>query len=296
MLSRFVPLLLAVTSVVAKVSYDGAKAIRIPMGEDVMPVMNIIKQLQLPTWKGVQEGVPKAGGTVDLVVPADKVTEFNQLMTGINHEVLHDDLGASIEAEGKTKPYKKGVVDITWYNSYHPYTDHLQYLNDLQAKHPANSEIVVAGNSGQGQPITGIHFYGKAGKGKPAVVIHGTVHAREWITTLTVEYLAYNLLSNYSSNPEITSYIDKYDFFIFPVVNPDGKYKLPHYLAFANLKQDLHTPKARTGSGVKIVKVYHQAPVSVVTSTENWPFQWDHPGGSSTNPCDETYRGNSLAW
>ena len=23
----------------------------------------------------------------------------------------------------------------------------------------------------------------------------------------------------------------------------------------------------------------------------NWPFKWDTPGGSSTNPCDETYRG-----
>jgi hypothetical protein len=44
---------------------------------------------------------------------------------------------------------------------------------------------VVAGNSNAGTPITGIHFYGSTGGGKmPAIVIHGTVHAREWITTL----------------------------------------------------------------------------------------------------------------
>jgi hypothetical protein len=77
------------------------------------------------------------------------------------------------------------LANITWFNAYHAYADHLQFLNDLVTAHPSNAEIVVAGNSGSGRPITGIHFYGSGGKGsKPAVVIHGTVHAREWITTL----------------------------------------------------------------------------------------------------------------
>jgi hypothetical protein len=61
----------------------------------------------------------------------------------------------------------------------------MQFLKDLQAQHSANSEVVIAGNSGFGKPITGIHFYGSDGPGlKPAVVFHGTVHAREWITTM----------------------------------------------------------------------------------------------------------------
>lgn len=37
------------------------------------------------------------------------------------------------------------------------------------------------------------------------------------------EYMAYNLLTNYASNTEIKGFVDKYDFYIFPVVNPDGK-------------------------------------------------------------------------
>ncbi len=37
------------------------------------------------------------------------------------------------------------------------------------------------------------------------------------------EYLAWNLLTNYGTSAEITSFVDKYDFYIFPVVNPDGK-------------------------------------------------------------------------
>jgi hypothetical protein len=78
-----------------------------------------------------------------------------------------------------------GTAGLSWFNSYHPYADHLKFLNDLVAANPKNSEIVVAGNSNGGRPITGIHFYGSGGKGsKPAIVLHGTVHAREWITTM----------------------------------------------------------------------------------------------------------------
>jgi carboxypeptidase A4 len=76
-----------------------------------------------------------------------------------------------------------GSADITYFNAYHAYADHLQFLTDLVASYPSNAELVVAGNSGQGRPITGIHFYGSGGKGsKPAIVLHGTVHAREWVT------------------------------------------------------------------------------------------------------------------
>jgi murein tripeptide amidase MpaA len=39
----------------------------------------------------------------------------------------------------------------------------------------------------------------------------------------TAEYLAFNLLSNYATDANIKAYVDKYDFYIFPVVNPDGK-------------------------------------------------------------------------
>ncbi len=76
-------------------------------------------------------------------------------------------------------------ADLSYFNTYHAYAQHLQFLNDLHAAHPSNSEIVVAGNSNAGRPITGIHFYGSAGKGlNPAIVLHGTVHAREWISAM----------------------------------------------------------------------------------------------------------------
>lgn len=36
-----------------KVSYAGAKAMRIAVGEDVTPLLDVITELDLPTWKGL---------------------------------------------------------------------------------------------------------------------------------------------------------------------------------------------------------------------------------------------------
>jgi carboxypeptidase A4 len=40
---------------------------------------------------------------------------------------------------------------------------------------------------------------------------------------MTVEFVAYSLLSNYANSTAIKGYVDKYDYYIFPVVNPDGE-------------------------------------------------------------------------
>lgn len=200
------PLLLVLSASVgtlAKVTYDGAKAMRISVGEDVTPLLSIIEKLSLPTWKGLAGGVPIANGHVDLVVPADKVAEFTKLTSKMNTEVMHEDLGLSIAEEGNMAVYagklnlvmffeanigKAGTANATWFNSYHPYADHLQFLTDLVALFPTNAEIVTSGTSNAGRAITGIHFWGSGGKGsKPAIVLHGTVHAREWITTMVCD-------------------------------------------------------------------------------------------------------------
>lgn len=77
------------------------------------------------------------------------------------------------------------LPSASWFNNYHAYNDHLQFLTDLQSAFPQNSEILEIGASYQGRQITGLHLWGSGGKGsKPAVYFHGTVHAREWIATM----------------------------------------------------------------------------------------------------------------
>lgn len=83
-------------------------------------------------------------------------------------------------------------------------------------------------------------MWGNGGPGKPAVLWHGTVHAREWIVapvnaelkialmcanvTQTLEYITKQLIDGYKSGDNLTqTFLNNYDFYIFPIVNPDGK-------------------------------------------------------------------------
>ena len=155
--------------------------------------------------------------------------------------------------------------------------------------------MVTAGKSLNGNAITGIHIYGSAGKGvKTAVVIHGTVHAREWISTMVTEYLAYNLLSNYGSSSEIKSFIDKYDFYFFPVVNPDGEYPVrarqridAEYSAgflYSQSNDRMWRKNRQSTSGSSCIG--HDI-------NRNWPYQWSVPGGASTDPCAQDFKGKA---
>jgi hypothetical protein len=103
--TTFCSALITTLAVAAKVSYEGAKAMRVAVGEDVTAVADLISTLSLPTWKGAPQGIPKPNSHVDLVVPADKVAAFEQLTAGMTLETMHENLGLAIEEEGRMSVY-----------------------------------------------------------------------------------------------------------------------------------------------------------------------------------------------
>ena len=50
------------------------------------------------------------------------------------------------------------------------------------------------------------------------------IHAREWISPAVVSYILRELVENYAANQDI---VDRYDWYILPVHNPDG-YEYTH--------------------------------------------------------------------
>nr|AMO02551.1 carboxypeptidase B [Tityus serrulatus] len=57
---------------------------------------------------------------------------------------------------------------------------------------------------------------------KPIIWIDAGIHAREWIAPSTATYFIYKLLTEYGINKQITHLIQSYDWYIMPLVNPDG--------------------------------------------------------------------------
>lgn len=172
----------AATIDAAPKSYKGYKVVRVSSDYRTGPtILKKLDGLALEPWKTPSA----AGGFIDVAVSPNKFAAFESL--GLDYSVLHDDLAQSvaIESAGSDASSKKRQADdLSWYDSYHSYDEHIQYFKDLQKLFPNNSEPFSTGTSYEGRDLYGLHLWGEGGPGKPAVIYHGTVHAREWITTM----------------------------------------------------------------------------------------------------------------
>ncbi|KAH8822888.1 zinc carboxypeptidase [Flagelloscypha sp. PMI_526] len=258
---------------VTPVSYDGLRFLRItPSSEaDVFKLKTLVSEWDLTV----------------LTEHGDKMEEFDAQIS--SYEVIHEDLGAAIAeeragfapslTEGRLAP--AAIDPSTWWTAYHAYADHMTFVSDLHALYPNNSEVVTAGTSYEGKTITGIHFWGSGGKGsKSAIIFHGTIHAREWIATPTVEYIAYQLLSGYANDTSIKAIVDAYDFYIFPVTNPDG-FSYSQTTERLWRKNRNPPPSGSSCYGIDL--------------NRNWNIHWSDTGGASTSPCAEDYKGTAVA-
>ncbi|KAF1835645.1 hypothetical protein BDW02DRAFT_495520 [Decorospora gaudefroyi] len=268
--------LASAASVAKKTSYDDWKVYRVNVGSHAAEIENVMSKLQLELWKGK----PSTSAVVDIMVPPSAVKDFEASTADIQTEIMHENLGLSITNENSFGEYvaaRGAAPSATWFNSYHSIADHMQWISDLAAAYPNNAEVISAGKSVEGRDIKGIHIFGSGGKGsKKGVVWHGTVHAREWITTMVVEYAAYQLLT--STDATTAGFKNTYDFYIFPIVNPDG-------FAYTQTTDRLWR------------KNRQKTPLASCVGRDinrNWPNRWSQRGGASTDPCDQTYKGPSA--
>ncbi|KAF5026802.1 hypothetical protein F66182_1086 [Fusarium sp. NRRL 66182] len=274
-----------------KIDYTGFKNVRITLPEnDAQGAAAAIRKLASTVLH------PSHKDDLEIIVSPQNLDAVKALASETT--VVVDDVGAALAEEEVSKVY--AVPSESWFTAYHSYNDHVQFLRDMQTSYPSQSEIVNLGTSVQGRPISSIHIWGSGGKGsKPAIVFHGTVHAREWISTMTTEYMVYQLLTKYSTDAAVKAIVDKFDFYITPLVNPDGKDE-PKPMSFvykACANQDV-PGFAYTQTNDRFWRKNRQT-VSGSTCVgrdinRNWPYNWGLTGGASTNPCDETFKGRAA--
>jgi len=76
------------------------------------------------------------------------------------------------------------------------------------------ASVISAGKSVEGRDLLGLRIAHK--ENLPIVMVEAGIHAREWITVTTANWLIRQALS---ANDEL---LKSYEWHIFPVVNPDG--------------------------------------------------------------------------
>ncbi|CAI4213552.1 unnamed protein product [Parascedosporium putredinis] len=254
-------------------SYAGWKVVHINTERGRESVLDQLASISFDEWNTSEEAIT-------IAVSPSQLAELDVLQ--LPYTVMHEDLGASITAESTqaTGKWKRQVDDLSWFDSYHSYEEHRAYFEELHAKFPNNSEIVSSGTSYEGRDIWGLHFWGANGPGQPAVLWHGTVHAREWIAAPVIEYITRQLILGYGGEDEtINNFVNSYDFYVFPFVNPDG-------FVYTQTTERLWRKSRQPGPGN--TTCYGR------DINRNWPHGWDaNPSGASTDPCSLFYKGEA---
>jgi hypothetical protein len=135
--------------------------------------------------------------------------------SGLRHEVAVADLQQYLDERFGGSP--RG----DFFDSLRTYDEHVQFMSDLVAANPDLAEMVTVGLSVEGRPLWALRITGP-GADKPGVIYHGAQHGNEAAGASVVAYAAYHLLTNYTSDPEVTTLVDNVEWFLLPIMNPDG--------------------------------------------------------------------------
>jgi len=113
--------------------------------------------------------------------------------------------------------------------------------------------------------------------------LDGGIHAREWIGPATVSYMANELITG-AVRKRQSRYLDAFDWYIHPVMNPDG-YENTH-------TTDRMWRKTRSGGTPILGGLFGCC--KGTDPNRNWDYQWGGKG-TSKNQCSQVYHGPSAA-
>lgn len=210
------------SSVAAVARYDNYQLWRVQIDtEDQLTMMKELERRGM----GIEfiGHVLKTGQNLRIIIPSRAVPDMLDLFTRYNltNIVLLPNLQENIDVQRKdVMPKDTKGSDLNWthYCQLETIMDYLQHVSD---KYDFVTLLTI-GQSFEGRPIKGIKISkpSASNAAKTSVFIEGGIHAREWISPSTVTYLINQLLT--SKMAEVQALTNDFDWFFFPVVNPDG--------------------------------------------------------------------------
>jgi carboxypeptidase T len=248
---------------------------------------------QLATDFGAEE-VPTTGGFLTFIGDNDTLNSLKA--RGLRVEI-NERKTAGLRSYLDPDQYE------TFYGGYKTVEEIYAFLDEKVAAYPTLAEKVDVGDSwckahpGQcirPQPNNGYDLYAMRITNrnipgpKPVTWIDAGIHSREIATPeVAMRYIAY-LLDNYQNNADARWLVDWHEIWVMPTFNPDG-----HHIVEAGG----NSPYLYRKNGNNTAGACSWPPTSSnhhgVDNNRNFPFKWGCCGGSSTQPCSQTYRGVS---
>ena len=220
-----------------KRTYEGYQLVRVtPQSEEHLQVLRFIEKSVDSMWTPVPTELdPERKLNVDMMVNPSQSQHLTAYLncSSIPFEVVIANIQRSIDTENDEDEDEEDLHHrfttpdqcqlSTGYNfrQYQPEVTIKSYFSCLARSHSDKAQYQRIGYSFEGRELFLIKIGMPSNRGvkKPVVWIDGGIHAREWISPATVAYITQELLVNAGNHIDILS---EYDFYVMPLINPDG--------------------------------------------------------------------------
>lgn len=274
MLLLKVYLLFGVYTFVTSAKYDGYKVYEVNLQNQ--PQADFLYQLSHQN--GIDGlHIPRTiNNSAHIMVSPRRQCEFEKTLArySLNYDVIISDIEKFWGEQGRTVvgPRKSNENGIR-FTRYYRHSEINEYLELLARKYPNTVSVYTVGKSYEGRAIKVIRINnGQHLPNKKVIFIDAGIHAREWIAPATALYIIYQLVENMEANRQL---LDKYDWIILPLVNPDG-YEYSH-------TNDRMWRKTRSKNFI----------CYGTDANRNFGYHWGEVG-ASYNPCSDIYRGSKA--
>ena len=165
-----------------------------------------------------------------------------------------------------------------FFGEYQPLSVIENWMRLLQSLFTTHVRLIRIGVSHEGRDIQALRVGVRASSDNhhPTIIVSGGSHAREWISTSTVNYIAYTFITEYGKSKDVTDLLERFDFIFIPSLNPDGYvYTFEHDRLWRKNRQNTSLPFC---TGLDLERAYG--------------FEWSGDVNKD-NPCSESFAGGA---
>lgn len=159
-------------------------------------------------------------GDVEVVIDAAGLDALAG--AGIAYEITEPDVHGRIVAEQERIAATQIPRDFDgWFEDFKTLDQINTHIDELAALAPEHVKVTEIGSSVEGRPIHVVQL-GDGDPDKPAIVITGVQHAREWIASMVPVCVIDRFARDGETDPTIAAVLDAATIYVVPIVNPDG--------------------------------------------------------------------------